>query len=91
MTVYIHGSSGVGKSALVRHFLQQLQAREEVVVLAGHCYERESVPYKALDGVVDSLSKYLRSLPQPRPFFVVRRVASNRGGKAEPRFSPPIL
>jgi serine/threonine protein kinase/tetratricopeptide (TPR) repeat protein len=64
VTVYLHGSSGMGKTALARHFLDQLRTREtEVVILEGRCYERESVPYKALDGVVDSLTKYLLSLP----------------------------
>ncbi len=64
MSVYVHGTSGMGKSALVAHFLAELQQRdEEIVVLKGRCYERESVPYKALDGVVDSLSKYVMLLP----------------------------
>ncbi len=66
-TVYLHGSSGMGKSALARHFLDQLRERHpEVVILEGRCYERESVPYKALDGVVDSLTKYLLSLPEAK-------------------------
>ena len=63
VTVYLHGGSGMGKSALARYFLDELQRAEpDVVVLEGRCYERESVPYKALDGVVDSLTKYLLSL-----------------------------
>jgi eukaryotic-like serine/threonine-protein kinase len=67
VTVYVHGDSGVGKSALVRNFLDDLSAREkDVVILEGRCYERESVPYKALDGVVDSLTKYLTALPESK-------------------------
>jgi eukaryotic-like serine/threonine-protein kinase len=67
VTVYLHGGSGMGKSALAEHFLDQLRHQHpEVLILEGRCYERESVPYKALDGVVDSLTKYLLSIPEAK-------------------------
>jgi serine/threonine protein kinase/tetratricopeptide (TPR) repeat protein len=62
--VCVSGPSGIGKSALVRQFLAQIAGPDEVVVLSGRCYENESVPYKALDGVVDALSRRLESIPQ---------------------------
>jgi hypothetical protein len=61
--VCVSGPSGIGKSALVRSFVGQLAARENVTVLTGRCFEHEAVPYKALDGVVDSLSRFLMALP----------------------------
>ncbi|MBI4852900.1 MAG: protein kinase [Acidobacteria bacterium] len=63
VSVYIHGRSGMGKSAFVRYFLEDLQQRElNLVVLFGRCYEQEFVPYKALDSLMDSLANYLKSL-----------------------------
>ncbi len=74
VTIYIHGSSGMGKTALMRHFLNELREQHRrVVILEGRCYERESVPYKALDGVVDSLSKYLMSRSQSRIAALIPR------------------
>jgi hypothetical protein len=62
--VSVHGPSGIGKSALVRRFLSRFTTYDDVVVLSGRCYENESVPYKALDGVVDDMSRYLASIPR---------------------------
>ncbi len=59
----LHGESGVGKSALVRRFVDELAARApNAVVLCGRCYERESVHYKAVDGAIDALTRWLSSL-----------------------------
>ncbi len=57
------GESGIGKSELVARYVRELRATEPgVLTLAGRCYERESVPYKALDGVADGLVQLLASL-----------------------------
>lgn len=61
--VSLFGRSGMGKTTLVRQFLNELRAEGPVVVLEGCCYSQETVPYKALDGIVDGLSQYLRTLP----------------------------
>jgi serine/threonine protein kinase len=65
MTVLVQGESGVGKTVLVKRWTERLrQETRGVVVLSGRCYERESVPYKALDGVVDALARWLVRLPK---------------------------
>ncbi len=61
--VLIHGPSGMGKSALVSELERELVAAGGVV-LAGRCYERESVPFKAFDGVVSELVRALRAMPE---------------------------
>lgn len=59
VTAYVHGVSGSGKSALVDQFLSQLRKQYECMVLTGRCFAEESVPFKSLDGLIDSLSRRL--------------------------------
>ena len=63
VSVYVHGPSGIGKTALVQHFTSELALAERAVVLGSQCYVRESVPYKGIDGVIDILSRFLKSIP----------------------------
>jgi len=59
--VIVEGESGVGKTALVSRFLEIAQGLDtRVVVLRGRCHERERVPFNALDGVIDDLTRFLR-------------------------------
>jgi serine/threonine protein kinase len=59
VVAHVHGASGNGKTTLVRRFLSNLATRHDVVVLEGRCYERESVPFKAFDELVDALGRHL--------------------------------
>ena len=63
-SVFVHGRSGAGKSSLIERFLEGVTERGEAVILAGRCYEQESVAYKAVDTLIDSLSRYLRRQPR---------------------------
>ena len=73
-SVVIEGVSGVGKSALIERWSAELLSAEPTtVVLRGRCYERESAPFKAFDGVVESLVRHIRCLP--------REAADHRSGR----------
>ncbi len=65
IAVIVEGESGVGKTSLIQQFLHELKrAGEPALSFSGRCFERESFPYKALDGVMDSLCRHLTALPE---------------------------
>ncbi|MBK7858749.1 MAG: AAA family ATPase [Archangiaceae bacterium] len=73
--VEIVGSSGIGKSALARRFMEEA-ASQGAIALAGRCYERESVPFKALDSAIDALARRMIALPPERVDAILPRDAS---------------
>ena len=63
--VLVTGPSGIGKTTLIQGFLDTL-GDEAALVLRGRCYERETVPYQAIDGLVDALTGALLQEPAER-------------------------
>ena len=61
--LFISGRSGEGKTSLAEQFLEPLRKQPRLTVLSGRCYDRESVPFKAIDNLIDALCIHLRSLP----------------------------
>jgi serine/threonine protein kinase len=57
----VGGPAGIGKSTLVKRFLDELDPAKHVV-LSAKCYERESVPYKTIDALLDALVAFLKPL-----------------------------
>ena len=72
VSVLVRGEPGIGKTALLRQLGRGLGVR--ATVLKGRCYQQESVPYKAFDGLVDSLTHVLRRLPDGAAGLVPRHV-----------------
>lgn len=87
VVVRCHGGSGVGKSQLCRQFLKELlQTEKDLVLLSGRCHANEDVPFKALDGVIDSLSRFLSQRPREEALALLPRDIS-----AASRLFPVLL
>lgn len=81
VVMIVSGESGMGKSALVHAFLSDVEQQRDTVVLAGRCYERDNVPFKGFDALIDDLSRHWRRLNReeaaailPRDVFALARV-----------------
>jgi GNAT superfamily N-acetyltransferase len=62
--VLVRAPSGMGKTALVARFLERLPATHpNTLLLRGRCFEREDVPYKAIDHLIDELSDWWLEQP----------------------------
>jgi serine/threonine protein kinase/tetratricopeptide (TPR) repeat protein len=59
----VSGASGLGKTALVEHAIAQV--RQSVLTWRGRCHERERVPYRAFDAIVDDIAEQLADVESP--------------------------
>jgi len=74
VTLLLHGASGLGKSELLRAAGREMLLKDpRTIILWGRCNERESVSYKAFDGVVDALSRFLTGLSEKEVAQVMPR------------------
>ena len=60
--VLIKGPSGIGKTALAEQFVD-VALRHGAQVLKGRCRERESMGYKAVDGLIDDIVTFFDGMP----------------------------
>jgi serine/threonine protein kinase len=63
--VIVSGESGIGKTELMRRIIDE-ELPSSCLVLEGKCYEREQVPYRAMDRLIDSLSSKLLGVASDR-------------------------
>lgn len=59
--VLVHGPSGIGKTALVERFVRRVRSAG-AIVLSGRCRERESMSFKAVDGLIDDIVTFVDDL-----------------------------
>jgi serine/threonine protein kinase len=64
--VHLRGPSGIGKTALLREFVARISVDPSVLVFSGRCYEGVTLPYQALDDLIDHIGHYFRRLPHDR-------------------------
>ena len=73
----LHGPSGTGKTTLAEWFLESILQQSGTLILTGRCYEQETVPYKAVDSLVDRLGRFVSALPGAQVEAVLPRDAAS--------------
>ena len=60
----VSGPWGIGKTALVRELARQLMVDERrPLVWSSRCHERETIPFKAVDMLMDDAARFLARIP----------------------------
>jgi hypothetical protein len=72
VTLVVEGQSGIGKSALVQRFAQQLGLEEpEALFLSSRCYPGDALSFQGVAGIVESLADFLVGLDTARARVLV--------------------
>lgn len=59
----LSGPSGIGKTALATQLLGEFDTDPHTITLRGRCHPQEAIPFKALDPVVDAMTRELLVWP----------------------------
>ena len=73
----LHGPSGTGKTTLAEWFLESISQQSGTLILTGRCYEQETVPYKAVDSLIDRLGRFVSTLAEAQVAAVLPRDAAS--------------
>jgi len=63
--VLLHGSPGVGKSVVADRLLDDIRAKTNALIVGGSCHGWESLPFNAIDAIVDSVARLARANRSP--------------------------
>lgn len=72
----VRGFSGIGKSALIRHYIRELERRDDVLCFSGRCASPESGPHNVMSGLIDAVASELQRRPTEVAALVPERPES---------------
>jgi serine/threonine protein kinase len=74
--ILLEGAPGGGKTALLDHFLDEMRAAGHALILGGRCQPWESLPFNAVDSIVDALAREARRTSSPALDAVLGRAVA---------------